>query len=802
MATSSGGGRRKAPAKGQTKRPSKGGATRSRAKSASSRKTTKSRKGRAGARTERRRRRPYLLATFALLSCAALWLVFVLVGEGESALRSLSKGADGAPVEVLAAPRVLAVSRALELGFLAEELGAAGYRRREQSAREPGDFVVAGERFEIYRRAFEGVHGPQGAAYVRGRAPGGRIRQLESADGTALAAFTLEALPLGAFQGAVQQDRRPLALDEFPETLVRAVLAAEDARFFEHGGVDPRGILRAAWADLRRGELAQGGSTITQQVIKNRVVGAERSLFRKLREAWLALYVERHVSKERLLEIYLNEIYLGQRGSVSVLGMPAAARHYFGRDVTSLRVEEMALLAGMIASPGRFDPWRNPERALARRAWVLGRMQTLGELDEIEAGAAGARPLALATPSSSFDPAGDILDAVRRELELRNWDPQPSAVPGRVFTSIEPALQRSARRALDRTLRELEARVPSRAPLEGAVVVLRPTTGEIAALVGGRRGARGAFHRALDARRQPGSAFKPFVAVAAFEAGGWSPASGLADEPLQVGKWRPKNYDGRFRGAVTLRQSLEESLNVPMARLGVHVGAPAIADAARRAGVQSPMPESPSLALGSGELSPLELARAYATLAAGGRRRDAVLVRGARRLSAESDRLAPAPLDERTIDPAVAWLTLDALRGSARRGTAKGLSGVLGGVSVAAKTGTSQDGRDAWCVLVTGRAVVVVWVGRDDAKPARLGGARAALPVIRRMLASAPTSLLAELPEPPGGVVRVPYDRGRACQARRASEEAPLESFLVAERPELCERPSFIRRIFGRKDRE
>ncbi|MDQ7088932.1 MAG: transglycosylase domain-containing protein [Acidobacteriota bacterium] len=299
-------------------------------------------------------------------------------------------------------------------------------------------------------------------------------------------------MELGAFRGPLSQARTPMALEAFPPRLVDAVLAAEDARFLDHAGIDPRGILRAAWVDLVQRRGAQGGSTITQQVIKNRVVGSARTLTRKMKEALLALWVERSVSKERVLEIYLNEVYLGQQGSVSILGMPAAARFYFGKRIGDLDLDEMALLAGLIASPGRYDPRRHPERALLRRNWVLERMAALDLIDEAERRAASARPVAPAAPAEALDPAGDLLDAVAREVARRGWEPVPSRRPAVVETRVEADVQAAARRALGATLAELEAARPALAPLEGAVVVLRPATGAMIALVGGRRGgARG-----------------------------------------------------------------------------------------------------------------------------------------------------------------------------------------------------------------------------------------------------------------------------------------------------------------------
>ncbi len=765
---------------------------------------TKSRRKASG-----RRGRVVLVRLFALVALAAalgLWVGLGLRESGRRAIAQLATERGDAPISVLAAPRVLREGEPFDADDVERELRALGYRVATGTPREPGTFRRGRGSFEIYRRRHATPQGATGSAYAEVRYGGGRVLDIEDPRGRSQRVFTLEPARLGAFRGRVLEERRPTPLDRFPPRLVEAVLAAEDARFFEHPGVDLRAIARAAWADLRGGGLLQGGSTITQQVIKNRVVGAERSFLRKAREAFLAAYVERSVGKKRLLEIYLNEIYLGQQGAVSVLGMPAASMHYFGRDVRDLGLHQMALLAGMIASPGRFDPWQRPDAARSRASWVLERMVTLGFIDEAEAEAAKNATFDLAQPGERLDPAGDVLDAVAVELARRGRAPSPGPDPIDIFTTIEIGVQAAARAALRETLVELEAERADRAPLEGAVVVLRPGTGEVAALVGGRGGERGTFHRAIAARRQPGSAFKPFVALAAFTQG-MAPASVLDDEPLTVptaqGRWSPTNVDGRYRGEVTIRQALEESLNVPFARLGLHVGPREVVRVAQRAGIEGRLPLQPSIALGTAEVSPLELAQGYATIAALGIARETTLVRTMivdRDGAATAQPITP-PLFERALPRDACWLVLDAMSGAAERGTAKALAPVLQGRTVAVKTGTSQDGRDGWIVMASGSAVVVVWVGRDDGRPARLSGPGAALRVLRRLLEKEGGSLLGPLPPAPEEIVLVHWDPERHCAARRASRGTVQEPFpAIAEIPE-CAPGSLWDRIFGRRER-
>lgn len=760
------------------------------------------------AKSRRTPRRGYLLAGFLLLAALFVWAALGISSAGRAAVASLEGEALLSPVEVFAAPRLLRPGHRLDLKSVFHELQSIGYLQVDHPPRTPGEIRQEGDGFQIYRRAHAGPLGPVPALFVRGVVSGAKLASLHDDADRALSVFSCEPVRLGAYQGELLQERAPLTLEEFSPRLIDAVLAAEDSRFLTHRGLDPRGIVRAAWADLRRRKMVQGGSTITQQVIKNRVVGSELTLFRKLREAVLSLYVERAVSKQRLLTIYLNEVYLGQRGPVSVIGLPAAARHYFGKNLSDIGLGEQALLAGMIASPGRFDPFKKPEQALARRAWVLSRMETTGAIDQAERDAAAARPLELAGESAALDPAGDVLDSVYRELSRRGWEPQPAAQPAKVFTSIDPRLQQVSRQALESTLAALERDRPSRRPLEGAVVILRPATGEVAAVVGGRHGTRGGFNRALEARRQPGSAFKPFVALAAFSRLDHAPSSPVEDAPLSLdlpsGRWAPRNYDGRFRGTVTVRQALEMSLNVPMVRVGMEVGPDAIAAVAREVGFEGVLPKTPSLALGSGEVTPLEMARAYSTLVGLGTRRPATMVRGLDRSGVEGDATFATLLPEQqVVDPADAWLVLDSLKGVLTTGTGRSLASTLQGRGVAGKTGTSQDGRDAWFVLTTGSSVIVVWIGRDDAQAAGLTGSRAALPVVRRILQNAGDLLLEPLPQPPDGIRRLRIDPDKGCVLRSSSGKGVEEVFRRGTEPGRCSGlREALGRLFGKKQEQ
>ncbi len=767
------------------------------------RRVTKKRTTPRSSRRSRRSRARWWAGGLALLLALLAWGVLALAVSGERAVRHLRRAPRLAPVRVLSTPPVLAKGMALDPGTLAAALRALGYRETRGAARLPGSWRLRADGLEIYRRACPVPGGRLPAAWIRVVVRGGRVARLLGPDGRPVSSFTLEPLVLGAFRGPRLQERRPRPLAAFPERLVRAVLAAEDSRFWRHRGIDPRAVLRALLADLRGGGPLQGGSTITQQLVKNRLVGSRRTLGRKVREALLAAWIETRMSKEEILAAYLNEVYLGQDGPVSIVGLPAASRFWFGKDVGDLELPEMATLAGMISSPGRFDPRRHPEAARKRRNWVLGRMAALGWLDPSEAEAARRAPLAVVPPPRRLDPAGDVLDAVRRELVRRGWEPAPGPVPVTVHTSIDPFLERRVRRALAGQLRRLERERPSRRPLEGAVVVLRPATGEVIALVGGREGTPGGFDRALAARRQPGSSFKPFVALAALASGRYVPASRLADAPLEVptprGPWRPRNHDGTWHGVVTLREALVHSWNVPFVRLGLALGHRELARRASAVGFDQ-VPDVPSLPLGTLEVSPLELAAAYGTLGTLGRRVRPHLVRGLAAGEGETaPALRPVPAGEPVVPASACWMVLDMMRDVARRGTGRRILSWTGGRVPAVKTGTSQRGRDAWFALVSGNAVVVAWVGRDDGKPAALSGAGAALPVVGEIVRGRPPDLLAPLPDPPPDVAVVEIDPETGGRATPGCPSRVREVFPRDRVPGPCPRHrSFLGRVGGK----
>jgi len=539
-------------------------------------------------------------------------------------------------------------------------------------------------------------------------------------------------IAIGTLDGTPLEQRVPVRLSEAPHYLVQAVLAVEDQRFYAHHGLDLRRIGGALLANLKAGAITQGGSTVTQQLAKNLFLNASRTPLRKLREAALALVLEARYDKATILEAYLNEIYLGQDGPRAIRGVGAAARYYFGKDVRRISLGEAALLAGMISAPNRNAPSRNPAGARQRRDLVLSLMLEQRRTTR----AVVARATGSGIPSRAY-PARSVDGRWFRDFALPVL---PSRVPARgiaVYTTLDATLQRAAERAVRSGLARF------RAPgAEAALVALDPRSGEVLAVVGGRDYASSQFNRATAARRQPGSAFKPVVALAALEpAGGGDPAFTLAsvleDEPLRVrtpsGPWQPSNYDGQFHGSVTLREAMEQSLNVPFARIGMAIGPERIVTTARRLGISSPLRAVPSLALGSSEVTLLELVRAYGVLAAGGELAVARTFLGNARYG-EDPADPVAPPSSRVVDPAVAYLVTSMLEGVVTRGTGRGLNGSGRFQAIAGKTGTSNDWRDAWFVAYSPALVVGVWVGFDDGRNLGLTGAGAALPIVARFL--------------------------------------------------------------------
>jgi len=677
---------------------------------------------------------------------------------------------------------------------LAGALARLKYADSRAATPAPGQFRRVGSTWEIHLRGA----GESPAQRVRVETRDERIVRV-TRDGHDIGAATLEPEVLTSADDRPGEDHRPVRLAEVPLVLLNAVLAAEDHRFFEHGGVDAHGLLRAAWTNLRAGRVMQGGSTITQQLVKNRLVGSRRTFFRKANEAWLATLVEWRYSKPQILEAYLNEIYLGQRNGRAIRGIGAASRAYFRKEIHQVTPAEAALLAGMIRGPNSYSPAVYPERARARRDVVLTRMKELGSLSAADWQAARAEAVRVPPATATAQPAPYFTDYVRAELEQRYGERGDAAA---VYSTLDLVLQRFAEAAVVRGLDRLETRLPRLRRdepgrrLQAALVALDPATGEIRALVGGRDYAQSQYNRAALARRQPGSAFKPFVYLAALRRHGkdepaLTAASLVDDAPvvITVGNetWSPRNYNDHYEGRVTVRRALEQSLNAATVRVAQTVGLDAVIETARELGFESDLAAVPAMTLGAFEATPLELARAYLPLANGGQRPPgAVAVRTVRDRDGDvtpNDAAETVPV----ISPAEAYLVTSLLEGVIQAGTAAAARGVASADAVAGKTGTTNDGRDAWFVGYTPRLVVTVWVGYDGGDAHGLSGADAALPIWTDFMREA----LAAYPQPafavPAGISFAAID---LTNGRLANESCPVtarETFLAGTEPPPCQ---------------
>lgn len=589
------------------------------------------------------------------------------------------------------------------------------------------------------------------------------------------------------------QRRTPVALEAVPPDLVRAVLAIEDHRFFDHMGINIRRILKALAVDILEGRLVEGGSTITQQLAKVLFLSPEKTLARKLREALLALQIERRHTKEEVLGFYLNQIYLGN----GAYGVAAAAEVYFRKPLEELDLAECALLAALPKAPSLYDPFRNPERARARRNLVLERVSVLGWAAAGEVEAAKAASLPEPPSSGPRVTAPYFVEAVRRQL-LENLGLDLVYQGGlRVYTTLDSALQKSSEGALVRALDAVDKRHPRRTPAaQGAVIALDPATGGVRALAGGRNWRESSFDRALQARRQPGSAYKPFVYLAALESG-FTQASTLVDAPARFPgasprePWEPRNYDREFQGEMTLRKALALSRNLPTIRLMADVGKAQVDDVARRLGLEGPLGEGLASALGVGGTTLLELTRAYAALPAGGLLPHPHLIRAV--YGPDGRNLWPRPPGpKRVLEPVTAYVLSDMLRAVVEMGTAKSARALP--FPVAGKTGTTDEQRDALFVGFSSRLALGVWVGRDDNSPLGGGetGSQAALPAwIDIILSSAAEGPPPPWPSPPG-VATAQIDLVSGQRAGPPCAETAYASFARGTEPTAqCTREGF-----------
>ena len=707
------------------------------------------------------------------------------------------------PARIYAQPLEIFPGKALTAGGLEQELRAGGYERKRRASR-PGSYARNGATFDIHTRGFDFWDGREPARRVRLELAGGSVRALreEGRDGSrALALQRLEPALIGRIYPAHREDRVLVRLEEVPRALIAALLSAEDRTFFEHHGISLRAVLRATLANLRAGAIVQGGSTLTQQLAKSFFLDERRTWWRKINDALIALLLELRYEKTEILEAYLNEVYLGQDGARAVHGFGLAAQFHFGRELDDLNLSELATLVGLVRGPSYYNPRRHPRRALERRNLVLAQMAELGILDADQLARAQVAPLGVSARAVAGRHHA-FVDLVRRQLRRDYRDEDLRSEGLRIFTTLSPRVQRAAEAILARRLQRLEERGPDAVGLEGAILVTAQQSGEVLAVVGGRDPRKAGFNRALDAVRPVGSLIKPAVYLTALEQPArYTLASPVLDEPVSIraaqGRlWQPKNYDGVTHGRVPLYEALTQSYNLATVRLGMEVGLREVAGTLRRLGVERPVDAYPSLLLGAAELSPVEVAQMYQTLAGGGFR---VPLRAIRAVTTDrGEPLARYPLSvEQAFEPAPVFLVVEALRGVMREGTARSAGARLGpDLVTAGKTGTTDDLRDSWFAGFGADLLAVVWVGHDDNSPTGLSGAGGALQVWADLMqVLRPRSLSRAAPEAVewawtdlatgrtteaqcAGAIPVPYVRGSApapvlCAGRASVYASP-----------------------------
>jgi penicillin-binding protein 1B len=767
----------------------------------------------------RRKRKPRsrqkLQRGFAIIALLALLAAIILVAVLDRRVTQQFEGRRWTlPARVYAQPLELYAGQNLSSARFAQELERLGYIPQTPVDR-PGTFRRKGDSVDVYVREFRFSDETQPAQKLHVGFDGEAIAALAGTDGAEVPVFRLDPLLIGSIFPIHGEDRIIVSPAEVPPLLPEALKAVEDRKFETHHGVNPLAILRALFVNVRAGQVEQGGSTLTQQLVKSYFLDSRRTLRRKGEEAIMAFILESRFEKVDIMNAYINEIYLGQDGRRAVHGFGLASQFYFGKPLAELNLPEVALMVAIVRGPSYYDPRRQPERARERRNLVLKVLAEQGVVKPEEAERAMKAPLGItdnASRSANYFPA--FLDLVRRRLR-EDYQEQALTETGlTVFSTLDPLLQEKAEIALsDELARQDKGGRKAARGLEGSMVVTTPQTGEVVAMVGGRRASFDGFNRALDMKRPIGSLAKPMVYLAALQSGRYTPASVVMDEPIEYklesgDVWKPNNYDKKIHGPVTLVRGLTQSYNLATVNLGLDVGLGPVAKTYVQLGLDEAPPKYASILLGTAQLNPVEVAQMYNTLANGGFRSP---LRAVRAVIDEQGKALKAPeLEVTEAAPAEAVYTLNRMLIEVfERGTARPAKKALPpGLVVAGKTGTSNDYRDSWFAGFSGGHVIVVWMGHDDNATTGLTGTTGALQAWTRLMASISTTSFDPLmpeavedrwiefysgqetsPYCSGSAVRMPFEVGTvlnpspACPPSTTPEEAALMQPLLQEAP-------------------
>jgi len=709
------------------------------------------------------------------------------------------------PSRLYARPTTLRPGLPMEPGTLITLLNGLRYDQQEGSvAAAPGQFAVVSPQIVLFhpRPTGDAAREPVAVVFDKGRIKDLRGQQSKSLYRTQ----TLEPELITYLFDESREKRRLIRYEDLPPHLIHAVLAIEDRRFFSHPGVDPFSILARLIRNLRTdSEVMYGGSTITQQLVKNFFLTPERTWRRKVQEAVIAFVLERRATKRQILELYLNEIYLGQVGSFGVKGMGQASRVYFHKDVGNLNLGEAAMLAGMIQLPNQYNPYRHVKRATDRRNQTLRAMVEAGFIDPAVGEAAVALPLRAEAPILDTAEAPYFVDLVKSQLEERYDKKDLPTQNYSIYTTLDLRYQTMAQKALRSGLEQIDAIVAKRKkkpaqPVQGCLIALEPSTGAVVAMVGGRSYGASQYNRVTQARRQPGSTFKPFVYLAAFENSfdrpdipPTTPATVVDDSEtvffFEQKEYIPANYEDKYLGPVTLRKALASSLNVATVKVAEMTGYDVIADMwSNKMGMPSKIEPYPAVALGSFEATPFEMAMAYNILANNGVKVEplTVLKVADEKDVALEEHRSRAPKNVVHMESAV--LVTHMLRSVLTEGTAAGARAMGFAADAAGKTGTTNDMRDAWFAGYTPDLLCVVWVGFDDNTPLNLSGAKAALPIWTDFMKNALSGVKpSPFAVPANGVVFIEIDKETGLLSTPHCPRVISEAFIAGTEPiERC----------------
>ncbi len=683
--------------------------------------------------------------------------------------------------------------------FLYDRLRRLGYQSTQRKAVKKGEYYIGRGYIDIYLHDFLYPQGQFEGFPVRLKIKKGRIKRLIDLRTPSQEVFSIDLEPeliTGLFE-QVWEERRLVTLKDVPESMIKAVIAIEDRRFYQHLGLDFRAVVRAMTANVKAGRIVQGASTLTQQLVKNFFLTPSRTITRKAQEALMAMLLEVRYSKDKIMESYLNEIYFGQKGSQGIYGVGEASEFYFGKSIKMLTLSESAVLAGLIHSPNLYSPHKDKKRLVERRDHVLNQMRQLDMISEKQYRKASTAAVQIRAFLPERNDAPYFVDYLVKELENEYSLDILTSEGLLIFTSLDIEMQRRARKSVQKGLTRLEARYPSRLrpskskePLQACLVALEPQTGFVRAMIGGRDYKKSQFNRVVQARRQPGSLFKPIVYATALEGDhndqpAFTPASLLQDEPIRIrcpdGPWNPRNFNDQYYGEVTLRTALEKSLNCGTVWLSQQLDLKKVIKSARRLGLATNLETAPSIVLGAFEAVPLEVASAFGAFANHGVLSKPRTIKTV--LNKEGDILERKSMElQEAISPETAYLITNILKGVFKRGTARSAAGKIS-IPAAGKTGTTNDSRDAWFAGYTPQLSALVWVGFDQPASIGLGGSQAALPIWTDFINGISGQLAGEDFLVPPGITFAKIDRMSGFLATSACKETIEEAFLAGTEP-------------------